>query len=71
MNPTVKGAIKSKTMWIAALVTAVGVIEANQSSVIAFLPAKWQGLAVIGMGITFGVLRIFTAQSLADKGTPQ
>lgn len=69
MNSTVKGALKSKAMWLSALLTVVGILEAKQAEVLAYVPQYWQGAAMIGMGIACGVIRIFTSQSLADKGS--
>jgi hypothetical protein len=68
MNPTLKGAFKSKTMWISALVAVIGVIEAKQPLVIAYFPPYWQGIATIAIGVIGGVVRVFTSTSLFEKG---
>jgi hypothetical protein len=71
MNPAVKGALKSKAMWLSALLTAVGVLEVRQAELLSYIPPHWQGAALIIMGIAFGVIRSVTSQSLTDKGSTQ
>jgi hypothetical protein len=58
MNPTVKGALKSKAMWLSALLCVMGVLEVRQAELLSYIPPHWQGAATVAiMGIAFGVIR--------------
>jgi ABC-type bacteriocin/lantibiotic exporter with double-glycine peptidase domain len=72
VNPTIKGALKSKTMWLSAFVTALGIIDAKYADIVKdYVSPQNQALALALIGVAVGVLRLITSQSLADKGTPQ
>jgi hypothetical protein len=68
MNPTVKGSLKSKAMWLAATVSVIGVLEANQTALLVYVSPHWQGLATVAIGVAIAVVRAWTSQSLLEKG---
>ena len=41
MNPTLKGSLISKTVWLGAAVTVMGYIQANIDMISQFIPPKY------------------------------
>jgi hypothetical protein len=71
MTPTIKGALKSKTMWAGGLLTILSLFAPVAAPALAAVglhagTIQWVGT---GMGLLMGYLRTVTNQSLADKGT--
>lgn len=60
------GAIKSKTMWAAVGLAALGELAGPVQDWITNHP----GLAATLIGAVFAALRVYTTQSLAEKGSP-
>jgi hypothetical protein len=71
MTPAVKGALKSKTNWLALALIVLGYFETKQALLLQYVPPHWQGLATMALGATLTVVRFFTSQSLTDKGLPK
>jgi hypothetical protein len=71
MNPTVKGSLKSKLMWLGAAVSVMGYIQANIQLISNFIPQEYIGAANMALGLAIMIARYFTTESLEDKGTPQ
>jgi hypothetical protein len=68
MKQTLKGALRSKGMWLSAVVTALGIIDAKYADVIKeYISPHNQALALTLVGVAIGVVRSVTTQSLADK----
>jgi hypothetical protein len=68
MNPTLKGAIKSKINWLGFSLIVLGYLEMKQDLLLQYVPHKWQGLATLLIGGAVTVARFFTRESLEDKG---
>lgn len=60
------GALKSKTMWASLGTIILGTIVPPVNAWIAIHP----GVASTAVGLVFGILRMFTTQSLEAKGSP-
>lgn len=60
-------ALKSKTMWLAFGITALGVVQANYPMVQHLVPEKYQGLVFVVIGVAVGLLRVVTTQPLSEK----
>lgn len=67
MKDFLKGSLKSKTMWLSAAVSTIGVIESNSDLVNAVLGDNYYGSLMVGVGIASALLRTVTNKSLADK----
>lgn len=63
MNPTVAGALKSKTVWANTIAAAV---EAA-NFVTPFIPPQYHVYGVVALGVLNIILRAVTTQSLAEK----
>jgi hypothetical protein len=63
MNPTVIGALKSKTVWAGVLTAAVGVVN----YAVPFIPPQYGALALAAAGLLQVALRTVTTQPLAQK----
>lgn len=78
MNPTLSGAVRSKTNYLGLLVTMMGYVQANLSSFKVILapvmkPEYVEALiGIIGMvlGLSVILVRFYTTESLAQKGSP-
>jgi hypothetical protein len=70
MNATIlKGATRSKTVYLGLVILVVGVIQANAAALAPFIPEKYFGLFNMMLGVLVVVVRFFTDQSLEEKGT--
>lgn len=61
------GALKSKTMWFAAIAAVGGAVQQMSP----FIPPDKMGAVVTGLGIISAVLRMVTTKPLSEKGTPE
>lgn len=68
MNPTLKGSLLSKTIWLGAAVTVMGYVQANIELISQFIPPKYVGAANMALGVLIILARTVTTQSLSDKG---
>lgn len=68
MNPTVRGATRSKVIWLNVLLAMLGGLELMGAHITTLLGPKWgAALVVTGALVNIG-LRVYTTQALADKG---
>lgn len=68
MNPTIKGAKRSRVIWINTLLVVLGGFELMGSHLTALWgPKVAAALMMLGALCNIG-LRFYTAQSLAEKG---
>jgi hypothetical protein len=68
MNQTLRGAIRSKTIWLNVFLTGLSGLELMGSHITTLLGPKWAaGLVMVG-AITNIALRTYTQQTLAQKG---
>lgn len=68
MKQTAQGALRSKAMWLAALVVSLGVFETKYAEIVQqYVPPKHQALVLMLIGAAIAIVRVFTSQSLADK----
>ena len=67
MNDTLRGAARSKTIWINVLLAALSGLELMGSHITTLLGPKWAaGLVMVGALVNIG-LRAYTTQALAAK----
>jgi len=68
MNPTLRGALASKTIWINVGLAVLSGLELMSSHITTILGAKWAaGLVMVGALTNVG-LRAYTSLSLHEKG---
>lgn len=68
MNPTIRGAARSKVIWLNVALAALGGLELMGSHVTALWGPK-VAAAVVMLGALVNIgLRAYTVQSLAEKG---
>ena len=67
MRRKLKGAMRSKTMWLALLVTVLGVVYDNFSYVQNIIDPRWYGVILITIGCVLAVLRFLTTLPLDEK----
>jgi len=66
MKDTIKGAVKSKTMWLSCSIAALAPALEALPEARAFLGDNY-GVALVILSAVMGLLRYLTTQSLADK----
>lgn len=68
MNPTVRGVVISKTIWLNVFLAVLSGLELMGSNITTLLGPKWAaGLVMVG-AITNVALRAYTTQSLTRRG---
>ena len=68
MNPTIKGAIRSKVIWLNVALAMLSGLELLGSHISLLLGPKWAaGLVLVGSLTNIGV-RAYTTMSLSAKG---
>lgn len=67
MGEAAVGAVKSKTMWASAILGVLGVLEANQGLLSAFIGADKMGTVMIVVAAIMAALRVVTGSKLSDK----
>ena len=67
MRRKLKGAMRSKTMWLALLVTVLGVVYDNFSYVQNIIDPRLYGVILITIGCVLAVLRFLTTLPLDEK----
>ena len=68
MTPTLRGAVRSKTVWVNIALAVLSGAELMGSSITTLLGARWAAaLVMVGACTNIG-LRAYTAQTLAEKG---
>lgn len=67
MNETLRGAARSKVIWLNVFLAALSGLELMGSHITTLLGPKWaSGLVMVG-ALTNIALRAYTTQALADK----
>ena len=69
MNPTLRGAVRSKTVWLNVLLTTFSGLELMGSHITTLLGPQWAAGLVMAGAITNIALRTYTQQTLAEKGS--
>lgn len=68
MNPTVRGVVVSKTIWLNVFLAALSALELMGSHITTVLGPKWSaGLVMLG-AITNVAFRAYTTMSLTERG---
>lgn len=68
MNPTLRGALASKTIWINIALTVLSGLELMSSHITTLLGPRWAaGLVMVGALTNIG-LRAATSMSLFERG---
>lgn len=68
MNPTLRGAISSKTIWVNVFLAVLSGLELMSSHITTILGPKWAaGLVMFGALVNIG-LRAYTTMSLTERG---
>lgn len=57
----------SKTLIVATLIAAFGVLEVNWSLLKGIIPERYDGLGYVLVAVVMAVLRVYTTQPLAEK----
>ena len=63
----IKQFAKSKTIIFAAILAALGVVQASMEVFSAFLTPQAMGVLTMVIGVVVAVLRVLTTTSLGDK----
>jgi hypothetical protein len=67
MNPTVKGAVRSKTIWLNVALATLGGLELMGSQITTLLGPEWAAALVMLGALVNIALRVYTTQALAEK----
>lgn len=67
MLEKIRGALKSKTILFAFLLTLLGVVQSNVELLQPLFGPKAYGLFTIGVGLLVAVLRFVTVNALDEK----
>ena len=67
IKATIRGAIKSKTMWFSGLITALGAVSDNSQYLRGLLDDISFNTVMIGIGLITALLRIVTTKPLDEK----
>lgn len=67
MRRSMRGAMHSKTMWLALGVAILGAAYDNFSYVQNILDPRWYGVLLVAIGIAVAVLRVLTTLPLDEK----
>lgn len=66
---TMAGARRSKTIWLGFMIMMMGYLQANIATLAPWVEQKYIGLANMLLGLFVMIVRFYTDQSLADKGS--
>lgn len=67
MNPMVRGATRSKTIWLGFAITVMGYLQANIHTLAPWVDEKWIGLGNMMLGLAVMVVRFYTDSALGEK----
>ena len=67
MNDTMRGAARSKVMWLNVVIAVAGVLELSSAHLTALFGPKWSAGIMLGGALLNMALRAVTTSSLADK----
>ena len=68
MNPTIRGALTSKVIWVNVFLAVLSGLELMSSHITTLLGPKWAAALVMLGALTNVGLRAYTTMSLAEKG---
>ncbi len=66
IKSNIKGAVKSKTMYLAAAISLLQPVLENLPQLKGIL-AEWYGLAFFSLAVTIATLRFVTTKALSEK----
>ena len=69
MKDTIRGAVRSKTVWINVSLAALSGLELMGSHITVLFGQKWAAGLVMFGALTNIALRAYTTMSLAEKGS--
>lgn len=64
---SIKGAVRSKTMWFAYVLTVLGVVETQFELIKHYIPEEYRGLTYVAIGVAVAVLRTITTRPLTER----
>lgn len=67
MNQKIKGAFKSKTIWLAVLMATFGAILATLPMLEESISPEWYGIITMIFSVWVAILRVFTTLPLDQK----
>ena len=67
MRRAMRGAMRSKTMWLGLALTILGVVYDNFSYVENIIDPRFYGILLIAIGIVVAILRFITTMPLDEK----
>ena len=67
MSRRMRGAMHSKTMWLAIALAIFGAAYENFSYIQGLLDPRWYGVLLMGVGVLVAVLRVLTTLPLDEK----
>ena len=67
MSPKLRGALRSKTVWVGLGLSLMGVVQANEAVFQQYLTPEAQGWLTVGVGAVVVVLRFLTTLPLDEK----
>jgi hypothetical protein len=68
LKDTIRGAVRSKTIWINVFLAALSGLELMGSNITTLLGPKWAAGLVMTGAITNVALRAYTTMSLTERG---
>ena len=67
MNDSLRGAIRSKMIWIGLALTVFGFLQTQSEVLSRVVPEDWMGVVNMLFGLAVVVLRFLTTDALSDK----
>ena len=67
MSRRMRGALHSKTMWLAITLAVLGAAYENFSYIENIIDPRWYGVLLIAIGVAVAVLRVLTTLPLDEK----
>lgn len=67
MSESLKGAIRSRMVWLGLALAVFGFLQTNSGPLQAWIPPKVMGLLDMGFGLAVVVLRFMTTEAIRDK----
>lgn len=67
MNDSLRGAIRSKMIWLGLALTVFGFLQTQSEVLAKVIPEEWLGVVNMLFGLAVVVLRFLTTDALAEK----
>ena len=67
MSPKLRGALRSKTVWLGLLLGLTGIVQANEAVFQQYLTPEAQGWFTVAVGGVVVLLRFLTTLPLDEK----